>query len=101
MLVKLVEVKDRQEHFTSESKQRFFLEEIFINPAHVTYLRADPAAHRQLQEGFMPPDLHKKTAFTRVSLQSGQTMSSIVVVGGVAAIGEKLNRAGNKQLIKG
>jgi hypothetical protein len=53
-----------------------------------------------LKEGFLPEDLDKRQAFTKVFLNRGQSGLELTVVGEAAIIGQKLHR-GTRELLKG
>ena len=78
MVVKLIELKD---HF-----DRFSLQEIYINPEQVVYVRP---LREKLNENFYPEGLDKRQEFSKIHL-----------VGSPALVEQKLNGVA-RQLLKG
>ena len=77
----------------------FKLREIYINPSHVVCMYDDPAAKRNLKEGFLPNDLDKRQSFTKIRLNQGQSVYQITVVGSLSTIQETLGLSKPKQQI--
>jgi len=97
-LVKLVEVVNEGDTFTSTSEAAFKLQEIYINPDHVTHMRAEPSYSRLLSEGKLPTGVSKNAVFTRISIAAGSSLTTVVVIGAQRALLEKMN---GKTVIKG
>ena len=95
-MTKLVEVY-RDKNFGV--RNGFKLREIYINAAHVVCMYDDPAAKRNLREGFLPNDLDKRQSFTKIRLNQGQSVYQITVVGSLSTIQETLGLSKPKQQI--
>jgi hypothetical protein len=92
-MVKLVEI-------VQTFKDQYKLREIFINPAHVVYLREDITMSTRLTEGKLPDGLDTRQTFTKLQVHNGTTGSEFVVVGPPSIIENKLK--GNQQeLLRG
>ena len=89
MVVKLIELKD---HF-----DRFSLQEIYINPEQVVYVRP---LREKLNENFYPEGLDKRQEFSKIHLDHGQSGLILTVVGSPALVEQKLNGVA-RQLLKG
>ena len=87
----------------TSTKEVYSLREIYINPAHVVYVRSDSKYKKLLREGSLPAGLDPRQEFTRISLVRGTSGSEIIVVGGASSIMEKLNfnTAGGKNVLRG
>jgi len=92
-MVKLVEI-------VQTFKNEFSLREIFINPAHVVYLREDTNMHLRLTEGKLPEGLDIRQSFTKVQVHNGTTGSEFVVIGPPQLIETKL-KGEPKELLHG
>ena len=95
-MIKLVEVfKDRN----LGAGNNFTVREVYINPTHVVCLYEDPSMILNLREGWLPKDLDQRQTFTKLHLNQGQSVRQMTVVGGIAAVSEKLGLATNKRQI--
>jgi len=97
-VVKLYEVAS-----VGGANDKFYkLREIYINPAHVIYVRADTKYKALLTEGKLP-DLDGRQEFSKISLIKGSTGLEIVVVGNTKLIMEKLSvtNDGGRNVLRG
>ena len=86
------------------SEKSYNLREIYINPAHVVYVREATKYKRLLNEGKLPADLDNRQEFSKISLLKGSTGLEIVVVGNTKLIMEKfnaMNDSGGKHVLRG
>jgi len=81
-------------------KNEYTLKEIFINPAHIVFLREDTKMNTRLSEGKLPKELDDRQSFTRVQVHNGTTGTEFVVVGAPHLIESKL-KDGKKELLYG
>ena len=98
-MVKLYEVAS-----VGGANDKFYkLREIYINPAHVIYVRADTKYKTLLYEGKLPADLDGRQEFSKISLLKGSTGLEIVVVGNTKLIMEKLSvtNDGGRNVLRG
>jgi hypothetical protein len=92
-MVKLVEIVQTFKH-------EYSLREIFINPAHVVFLREDTKMHTRLTEGKLPEGLDTRQTFTKIQVHNGTTGSEFIVVGPPSLIESKL-KGDSKELLHG
>jgi hypothetical protein len=92
-MVKLVEI-------VQTFKEQYKLRELFINPAHVVFLREDTAMQSRLTEGKLPEGLDTRQSFTKVQVHNGTTGSEFIVVGSPHLIEGKL-KGDSKELLHG
>ena len=90
MIVKLVELKN--------SGGKYCLQEIYINPEQVVYVRPHP--EMRIDEQIYPDGLDSRQEFSKVRLMHGQNGLALTIVGPPALVEQKINEAG-KQLLKG
>jgi len=94
-MIKLVEV-------IQTFKNDYSLREVFINPAHVVYLREDTNIKTRLNEGTgnFPDGLDLRQNFTRLQVHNGTTGSEFIIVGAPHLVEAKL-KGGSKELLRG
>ena len=85
-IVKFVEVVTNH----SAVGENFRLQEVFINPDHIVYIRNEPNMKQKLVEGKLPPNLDNRQEFSVIHLNRGNTGLDITVVGDVSAVNEKI-----------
>tara|TARA_R100000008_G_C3572833_1_gene163313 strand:- start:324 stop:602 length:279 start_codon:yes stop_codon:yes gene_type:complete len=90
-MVKLVEV-------VQTFKDQYALREIFVNPAHVVYLREDLLMKQRLTEGKLPADLDTRQSFTRLQVRNGSTGSEFIIIGSPSLVESKLKGTGAELL---
>jgi hypothetical protein len=78
----------------------YSLRTIYVNPSHVVSLVEDDRTSRLLHEGALPENLDPRTQFTNISLNTGVSGQSIVVVGPIREVHHKLYES-NKLLLRG
>jgi len=88
-MIQLVEVCELSTA-SKNSKQRFTLREVYINPKHVISLREDTRYRQKLNEGLLPDDLDQRQKFTRVTIDKGNAGQEIIVVGQPSVIEAKI-----------
>ena len=87
-IVKFVEIITNH----SAVGQKFRLQEVFINPDHIVYIRSEPHMKQKLDEGLLP-DLDPRQEFSVIHLNRGNNGLDLIVVGDVGAINEKIRPA--------
>jgi hypothetical protein len=85
-IVKFVEVVTNH----SAVGENFRLQEVFINPDHIVYIRNEPNMRQKLTEGKLPENLDRRQEFSTIHLNRGNTGLDITVVGDVSAVNEKI-----------
>jgi len=85
-VIKFVEVVTNH----SATGENFRLQEVFINPDHIVYIREEPAMRQRLTEGKLPSNLDQRQEFSLIHLNRGNTGLDITVVGDVSAVNEKI-----------
>tara|TARA_B100000131_G_scaffold266136_2_gene263948 strand:+ start:2288 stop:2581 length:294 start_codon:yes stop_codon:yes gene_type:complete len=85
-IVKFVEVVTNH----SAVGENFRLQEVFINPDHIVYIRDEPLMKQRLTEGKLPKDLDDRQSFSVIHLNRGNSGLDITVVGDVLAVNEKI-----------
>ena len=95
-MIKLIEV-------VQTNMNDYSLREVYVNPAHVVYLREDFTMRAKLHEGKsnFPADLDNRQTFTRVQIDNGTTGTEFVVIGPPHLIEGKLNNDKKKELLHG
>ncbi len=76
------------------------LRTIYINPDHVVSLVEDIRSSQLLREGSLPENLDSRQQFTSISLAVGTAGNSIIVVGPIREIHNKLYE-NRKKLLRG
>ena len=71
-------------------RSEYSLREVFINPAHVVYLREDSGMKSKLTEGKLPDDLDLRQEFTRVQVHNGVTVTEFILIGSPSLVESKL-----------
>ena len=85
---------------SKNSKQKFTLREIYVNPKHIISLREDINFVNKLNEGVLPDELDKRQKFTRMVIDKGHTGLEIIVVGPPSMIEAKM-KGGERELLLG
>ena len=93
-VVKFVEVVTNH----SAVGENFKLQEVFINPDHIVYIRNELHMKRLLSEGKLPENLDSRQEFSVIHLNRGHTGLDITVVGDVVAVNDKIR---SPSLIRG
>ena len=98
-VVKFVEIIQNN----SSTGSSYYLQEVFINPNHIVYIRTAPWLKQKLNEGHLPGDLDRRQQFSTIHLSRGTTGIDINVVGEPSAIREKIGlvRTVQKDILKG
>jgi hypothetical protein len=97
-MIQLVEVCELSTA-SKNTKQRFTLREVYINPKHIISLREDANFKQKLNEGQLPEGLNNEQRFTRIAIDKGHTGLEIVVVGDPTVIETKLKGVGRELLL--
>jgi hypothetical protein len=109
MFVKLIQVVEKTfldqmttkitgEYKTLQTyKSGYTLQPVMLNVDNVVYFRSDDAMKLALSEGKMPENLSQDQEFTRIFVScSNNSNSSMVVVGNVSSVLEKVIASGKK-----
>ena len=78
---------------------RFSLNTIYINPAHIVHISEHVEYSQALREGKINLDLNPITTFTTVAVNEGDTSTQFVVVGDPSLIESKLNKSFDRRKI--
>ena len=95
-MIKLVEVYREKKLGASNI---FTVREVYVNPVHVVCMYDDPSMVKNLREGYLPDNLDRRQAFTRLHLNQGQSVTQMTVIGDATATSEKLGLSANKRQI--
>ncbi len=85
----------------SSTGSRYFLQEVFINPNHIVYIRNASGLKQALTEGQMPADLDSRQEFSTIHLSRGTSGVDINVIGTPGAVREKLGIGAQQELLRG
>ncbi len=85
-VVKFVEIVQNN----SSTGSSYHLQEVFINPNHIVYIRNAPWLKQELTEGNLPENLDNRQQFSTIHLSRGSTGIDINVIGGPSAVREKI-----------
>ena len=96
--IKLVELYEQPTQ--RQTKDKWTLREVVVNPDYVVCLRPDARATVLLREGNLPDGLDARQEFTKIQMNRGTGGLDIVVVGAIGIIEDKLNIS-TQQLLKG
>lgn len=96
-VVKFVEVVQNN----SSTGSRYFLQEVFINPNHIVYIRNATRLKQALNEGELPANLDTRQEFSTIHLSRGSTGIDINVVGNPVTVREKLGIGVQQELLRG
>ena len=96
-VVKFVEVVQNN----SSTGSSFHLQEVFINPNHIVYIRNAPWLQMELNEGKLPPGIDGRQSFSTIHLSRGSTGIDINVVGEPSAVREKIGLLAQQELLRG
>lgn len=83
---------------SKNSKQKFTLREIYVNPKHIISLREDANYVQKLNEGVLPDELDKRQKFTRMVIDKGHAGLEIIVIGPPSVIEAKM-KGGERELL--
>jgi hypothetical protein len=97
MLVKLTEVCLNGTYTTT---QEYMLREVFVNPEHVVMIREEKRIQQINEKGGIDSDLDTDHAFSKLTINRGQTGTEIVVVGSPEIVETQLNKT-KKQILRG
>jgi len=89
-LVEVYEISQVAKH-SNNLKQAYSLREIYVNPDCVVCLKEVSFIFDQLDKDQLPEGLDNRQKFTRVHLNHGHTGLTLIVVGSLASVAEKLN----------
>ena len=92
-MIKLVEI-------ISTLRNQYQLRELYVNPAHVVFLREDTHMKSKLTEGILPENLDTRQRFTRLQVHNGATGTEFIVVGDPITVESKL-KGSKKELLHG
>ena len=92
MLTKLTEVSQEEHH-------GYRLREVYINPASVSMITANPEMQKSLKEGLLPQGVDPRVEFSKLVIDNGNTSAHITVVGAPQVVESKLRNT--RQLLKG
>ena len=95
-VVKFVEIVQNN----SSTGSSYHLQEVFINPNHIVYIRTAPWLKTKLNEGKLP-GLDTRQQISTIHLSRGSTGIDINVVGDPSAIREKIGLSVAQELLKG
>ena len=103
MFVKLIQVAERSfldraksmssDEFTTVQTYRdgYFLQPVILNVDNIVYFKRDSAIKAAMDEGKLPSDLLDSQEFTKIYIScSNNSNSSIVVVGDISSVAEKI-----------
>ena len=96
-VVKFVEVIQNN----SSTGSSYYLQEVFINPNHIVYIRNAPWLKTELNEGKLPEGLDRRQQFSTIHLSRGTTGVDINVVGEPTAVREQIGLSPQQELLKG
>ncbi len=96
-VVKFVEIIQNN----STAGSVYQLQEVFINPNHIVYIRNAPWLKQALTEGQMPTGLDARQQFSTIHLSRGSTGIDITVVGDPTAVREKIDTVTARELLQG
>lgn len=96
--IKLVELYEQPTQ--RQTKDKWTLRTVVVNPDYVVCLRPDARATTLLREGNLPDGLDARQEFTKIQMSRGNGGLDIVVVGAIGLIEDKLNIS-TQQLLKG
>ncbi|HCC45049.1 MAG TPA: hypothetical protein DEQ32_11650 [Gammaproteobacteria bacterium] len=96
-VVKFVEVVQNN----SSTGSSYHLQEVFINPNHIVYIRNASWLKAQLNEGNLPGGLDGRQSFSTIHLSRGSTGIDINVVGEPSAVREKIGIPSQQELLQG
>ena len=96
-VVKFVEVVQNN----SSAGSSYQLQEVFINPNHIVYIRNAPWLKQELTEGRLPENQDNRQQFSTIHLSRGSTGIDINVIGGPSTIREKIGTViASKELLR-
>lgn len=92
MFVRLMTIHEEIINFNSaEGHRKYVLQEVFINPMHVTSLKEDLRYVELFVKGMLPEGFSKNQKFTKISLNRGNMGEEFTAIGDVVGIAKKLN----------
>ena len=78
----------------------YYLSEVVINTAHITFMTEDYFMKSNLMEGKINIGLNEAVEFTKIRLSSNRSVSEITVIGDINLIERKMIKK-NKKLLWG
>ena len=96
-MIKLVQIYEHARASTNTDR-KFSLNEVYINPSHVTYVKEDPYTKRLLSQNILPEGLDKRQEFSKIYINHGDRGVELTIVGEPTSIIEKL---GKKSILRG
>ena len=101
MLIKMIEIHENQSYTEIEKTKKYSLSlrEVYVNPDHVVYLRENEVMEKKVLTSNLFEELDNRQQFTTVHINKGLAGLSLVVVGSLPMVEEKLSL--KKQLLKG
>jgi len=97
-MIKLIEICEVL-YASNDTRQKYTLREIYVNPEHIISLREEPIYRQKLLEGKLPDDLDSRQQFTRIALNRGHSGLEVVVVGTPDIVRGKLKK--EKEILHG
>jgi hypothetical protein len=76
------------------------LGEVWINEKHISHMRAAPEYKKLLEEGRLQRELNPSHQFTSVTISSGNTSTTHIVVGEINSVAKRLGYD-TRTLLKG
>ncbi len=102
-MIRFIEVKNETNYnprMERRAHPKFGLGEVWINPKYVVEVREATGYRSLLEEGELPPSLHRDHRFSHITVHTGGTRETHVVVGPPHVVAEKLD-INTSQLLKG
>tara|TARA_E500000305_G_scaffold95947_1_gene85727 strand:- start:792 stop:1088 length:297 start_codon:yes stop_codon:yes gene_type:complete len=96
-VIKLVQICEHAKVSTN-TERKFSLNEVYINPSHVTYVKEDPYTKRLLSQNILPEGLDNRQEFSKIYINHGDRGVELTIVGEPTSIIEKL---GKKSILRG
>lgn len=98
MLVKLTTIHEEIVNFNaphqvsnSRGHKKYVIEEIFVNPQHIVYLKEDLQYVELHVKGNLPEGFPKGQKFTRVGFNRGNMGEEVTAIGELAGLAKKIN----------
>ena len=92
-MIRFIEVINNT-HFDSRHERTalpsFKLGEVWINEKHISHMRAAPEYKKMLDEGQLAEDLSPSHHFTSVTISTGTTATTHIVVGEINSVAKRL-----------
>lgn len=92
MLIKLTTIHEEVINFNSaQGHKKYVIQEIFVNPLHVIYLKEDLQYVELHIKGNLPDGFPKGQKFTRVAISRGNMGEEITAIGELVGLAKKMN----------